>query len=361
MHELLIWSGVALAIMAVLAVALGWLVAGRVLRPLRTMATSTQQITEHNLHERLALPGPSDEIKDLADTIDGLLQRLEAAFDAQRHFVANASHELRTPLTLNRALLEFTLANPDATIEDLRNMSQELIASGEQQEQLIEALLTLAVSARGLERYEPFDLSEITAHVLLGPRPEIDQLGIDVQTTSPPHPQSVTHVWPDGSSATSSTTHSATTSPAVTSTLRREPTPIRRFSRSPTVGRSFPKTTSTDCCSPSSGSTRTGRTIQTATGSDSPSSNQSPPPTARRSPPTPSPVAGSASRCDSRGQHDRRITRLNSQTPVPSTVLTAQGRLNRRSCSSSPPMGLEPRVLRCSIQSEGGTNDDQGG
>ena len=121
MHELLIWSGVALAIMAVLAVALGWLVAGRVLRPLRTMTTATQRITEHNLHERLALPGPSDEVKDLADTIDGLLQRLEAAFDAQRHFVANASHELRTPLTLNRALLEFTLANPDATVDDLRS------------------------------------------------------------------------------------------------------------------------------------------------------------------------------------------------------------------------------------------------
>ena len=118
--------------MAVLAVALGWLIAGRVLRPLRTMRRATQQITEHNLHERLALPGPRDEIKDLADTIDGLLHRLEAAFDAQRHFVANASHELRTPLTLNRALLEVTLANPDATVEDLRAMGQELLASGEQ-------------------------------------------------------------------------------------------------------------------------------------------------------------------------------------------------------------------------------------
>jgi signal transduction histidine kinase len=186
MHELLTMSGIALAIMAVLAVALGWLVAGRILRPLRTITATTQLITEHSLHERLALSGPSDEVKDLADTIDGLLHRLEAAFDTQRRFVANASHELRTPLTLNRALLEVTLANPDATVGDLRAMGHELIASGEQQEQLIEALLTLATSARGLERHEPFDLSEITADVLIGPHPEIGQLELDVRTAIAP-------------------------------------------------------------------------------------------------------------------------------------------------------------------------------
>jgi signal transduction histidine kinase len=188
MHALLAMSGLALAIMAVLATALGWLVAGRVLRPLRTMTTTTRRITEHNLHERLALAGPSDEVKDLADTIDGLLHRLEAAFDAQRRFVANASHELRTPLTLNRALLEVTLADPDATIDDLRAMGHELIASGEQQEQLIDALLTLATSARGLDQHEPFDLSHITADELLAPHPEIGQLGLDVQTTITPAP-----------------------------------------------------------------------------------------------------------------------------------------------------------------------------
>ena len=188
MHALLTRSGIALAIMAVLAIALGWHVAGRILRPLRTMTTTTQRITEQSLYERLALPGPSDEIKDLADTIDGLLNRLEAAFDAQRRFVANASHELRTPLTLNRALLDLTLNNPDATVDDLRTMGQELIASGEQQEQLIEALLTLATSARGLDRHEPFDLSEITADVLLGPHPEIARLGLDVQSTITPAP-----------------------------------------------------------------------------------------------------------------------------------------------------------------------------
>ena len=188
MHQLLTNSGIALAIMAVLAVALGWLVTGRSLRPLRTITTTTQRITEHNLHERLALSGPADEIKDLADTIDELLHRLEAAFDAQRHFVANASHELRTPLSLNRALLDLTLTDPGATVEDLRTMGQELLVSGKQQEQLIEALLTLAASSRGLERHESFDLSEITADVLLGPHPEIDQLGLDVQITNAPAP-----------------------------------------------------------------------------------------------------------------------------------------------------------------------------
>jgi len=186
MHELLAMSGMALANMAVLATALGWLVAGRVLRPLRTMTTTTQRITEHNLHERLALPGPSDEVKDLADTIDGLLHRLEAAFGAQREFIAHASHELRTPLALNRALLDVTLTNPDATVDDLRTMGHELISSGEQQEQLIEALLTLATSGRGLDRREPFDLAGITADVLLGPHPKVAQLALDVQTAITP-------------------------------------------------------------------------------------------------------------------------------------------------------------------------------
>jgi signal transduction histidine kinase len=188
MHQLVTRSGIALVVMTVLAVALGWFVAGRILRPLRTMTAATQRISEHNLHERLALPGPRDEVKDLSDTIDGLLHRLEAAFDAQRRFVANASHELRTPLTLSRALLEVTLADPDATVDDLRTMGQELIASGEQQEQLIEALLTLATSTSELERHEPFDLSDVTADVLRGPRPEIGGLGLDVRTTIAPAP-----------------------------------------------------------------------------------------------------------------------------------------------------------------------------
>lgn len=166
LHQLLIQSGIALAVMAALAIALGWLVAGRVLRPLRAMTSATQQITERNLHERLTLPGPGDEVKDLADTIDRLLGRLEAAFEAQRRFVASASHELRTPLTLNRALLEVALADPAASAVDLRVTCQELLAAGEQQERLIEALLTLATTERGLDRTDHFDLAQTTRRAL---------------------------------------------------------------------------------------------------------------------------------------------------------------------------------------------------
>jgi hypothetical protein len=105
-HQLLIASLIALAIMTVISVALGWLVAGRALRPVREMTAAAQRISEDSLHERLALHGPKDELKELGDTIDGLLERLEVAFNAQRRFVANASHELRTPLTTMRAAID---------------------------------------------------------------------------------------------------------------------------------------------------------------------------------------------------------------------------------------------------------------
>ena len=152
--------------------------AGRVLRPLRTMTAATQQITELNLHERLALPGPGDEIKHLADTIDGLLARLEAAFEAQRHFVASASHELRTPRTLDRALLEIALADPSATAEELRATCEDLLASGEQQERLMEALLTLASSERGLDRHDRFDLAAVAGRAVSMFRAEADRQGL---------------------------------------------------------------------------------------------------------------------------------------------------------------------------------------
>lgn len=177
-HQLLAWSAVALGIMTVLAIALGWVAAGRVLRPLRSMKTATQQVTERNLNERLALPGPDDEVKDLADTIDGLLARLETAFEAQRRFVASASHELRTPLTLNRALLEVALADPHASTDDLRATCAELLAAGEHQERLIEALLALASSERGLDRREPFDLAEVTRLALASYRTEAEHRGL---------------------------------------------------------------------------------------------------------------------------------------------------------------------------------------
>jgi signal transduction histidine kinase len=165
-NQLLADSAVALAAMAVLSIWLGWLIAGRALRPLRAMADAAHDIGATNLHRRLALTGPNDEITQLGNSFDALLARLEAAFDAQRRFVANASHELRTPLTYERTLLEVALADPDANEDTLRAACKQVLAVGEQQEQLIEALLTLSRSQRGLEERQGVDLASITRDAL---------------------------------------------------------------------------------------------------------------------------------------------------------------------------------------------------
>jgi signal transduction histidine kinase len=163
---LLTRSGVALGIMALASVGLGWLMAGRALRPVRTMSSRARGISERNLHERLALEGPDDELKELANTFDGLLGRLESAFESQRRFVANASHELRTPITVERALVEVALADPHPSVNSLKDTCRRVLAASEQQERLIEALLTLARSQRGLEARAPVDLREVTAEVV---------------------------------------------------------------------------------------------------------------------------------------------------------------------------------------------------
>jgi signal transduction histidine kinase len=111
-HQYLVGSAIALGVMAVVSVAAGWAVAGRALRPLRQMTATTRRISADSLHERLAIDGPGDELKDLADTIDALLERLDGAFAAQRRFVANASHELRTPLAAMRVSVDVAVAKP---------------------------------------------------------------------------------------------------------------------------------------------------------------------------------------------------------------------------------------------------------
>ena len=174
-HQLVFSSAVALAVMTLLSVALGWAVAGRVLRPLRAMTAATRQISEDNLAERLALTGPADELKDLANTIDGLLARLQAAFDAQRQFVANASHELRTPLALTRTLLQTVLTDPRPTVTSFRDTCEEVLEAGIQQERMIEALLTLARSQRGLDHRDLVDLAVITSDVLHACQPDATQ------------------------------------------------------------------------------------------------------------------------------------------------------------------------------------------
>jgi signal transduction histidine kinase len=164
--EFLIGSCIVLAVMIGVCVLLGWLLAGRVLRPLQTITDTTQNISENDLHQRLALSGPRDELTELGDTIDGLLGRLERAFDSQRRFVANASHELRTPLTVDRAMLQVALADPNITLDSLRAVCGEVLEAGREQEQLIESLLILARSQRGLDRKEPVDLAAVISEVL---------------------------------------------------------------------------------------------------------------------------------------------------------------------------------------------------
>src|SRR5262249_22408545 len=171
-------SGVALAIMAALSIMLGWVVAGRVLRPLRTITDAAREISASNLHRRLALEGPDDELTRLGATFDGLLERLEASFIAQRQFVANASHELRTPLTVERALLEVALADPNPPAESLRRTCEQVLANSKEQEELIEALLTLSRSQRGLDQRERSDLAEVSENVLTMLRGQAHRRGI---------------------------------------------------------------------------------------------------------------------------------------------------------------------------------------
>jgi signal transduction histidine kinase len=179
-REFLVGSCIILVAMIGASVLLGWLVAGRVLRPLRVMTATTRQISERNLHERLALAGPDDELKDLGDTIDGLLARLEAAFDSQRRFVANASHELRTPLMLSQTLLQVALADPAITLDTLRAACQEAVDTGKDQGQLIDALLTLARSQRGLDHREPVDLTAVVDDALNAHEPSAATRGLQV-------------------------------------------------------------------------------------------------------------------------------------------------------------------------------------
>lgn len=186
LDRLLMQSGLALAIMSVIAIGLGWVVAGRVLRPLRTMTSTIRHISARNLHERLATGGPPDELKDLADTVNGLLGRLETALESQKRFVANAAHELRTPLTLEHALLEETLIDRGATLESFRANFERLLTISKQQATLLESLLTLSSSDRGLDNPEPLDLAALTHEVLPAFRPEIGRRDLAVESAIEP-------------------------------------------------------------------------------------------------------------------------------------------------------------------------------
>jgi len=188
LDQLLIESGIALGIMAVASVGLGWLMAGRVLSPLRTITAAARRISARSLHQRIAMTGPDDELKELGDTFDQLLGRLDASFRAQRQFVANASHELRTPLARQRTLLEVALRDRQATNASLRLACERALAAGEQQERLIAALLTLARGERGLDAFEPFDLGAVAADAVEARRDEAQARGVTVTADLGPAP-----------------------------------------------------------------------------------------------------------------------------------------------------------------------------
>jgi signal transduction histidine kinase len=187
LHQLLLQSGIALAIMTVVSAALGWLVAGRVLAPLRTMTAATRRISEENLHDRLALQGPDDELKELAHTIDGLLERLEAAFDAQRRFVANASHELRTPLAMMRTSLDVAVAKPEPIPPQLHALDAKLREGLDQADRLLESFLVLARAPYGaVADRTSVSLTRIVDAALRKRSDEIAEREIDVQTSLAP-------------------------------------------------------------------------------------------------------------------------------------------------------------------------------
>jgi signal transduction histidine kinase len=196
-HVLLTSSLIALAIMTVISAGLGWLVAGRALRPVRQMTAAAQRISEDSLHERLAVQGPEDELKELGDTIDGLLERLEIAFGAQRRFVANASHELRTPLTTMRASLDVALAKPDPAPPQTVALAGRLRAELDKIDRLLEAFLVLArAQHRALPGRAVIPLDYVVGAALADQAAAISAMNLTVQEAD-----SLGSAWVTGSQA----------------------------------------------------------------------------------------------------------------------------------------------------------------
>jgi signal transduction histidine kinase len=182
LHQLLTQSAIALAIMSVVSIGLGWLVASRALRPLRDMTASARHITHHNLHERLAIEGPQDELKDLGDTIDELLGRLEEAFDAQRRFVANASHELRTPLAMMRTSVDVATGKPQPAPAQVAALGDKVREGLDQADRLVESFLVLARAQHGaVADGERVALAPLTDAALAGLPGDLAERGVRVE------------------------------------------------------------------------------------------------------------------------------------------------------------------------------------
>jgi signal transduction histidine kinase len=168
LSHLLTYSLISLAGAALLAAVAGWIVAGRILRPVHRLTAAAREASEQNLSQRIALRGPRDELRELADTFDTMLERLDRAFTSQRQFIANASHELRTPLTVMRTAMDVVLAKPEPTREELVSMAADVRQAVDHSERLIEVLLVLARGDRARALTDPLDLAAVAEDALEG-------------------------------------------------------------------------------------------------------------------------------------------------------------------------------------------------
>jgi signal transduction histidine kinase len=191
LHRLLIEYVISLIVITAISVVTGWLLAGRALAPLRKITATARRVSGENLGERIALEGPDDELKELANTFDRMLERLDGAFESQRHFVANSSHELRTPLAIMRTEIDVALADPDASIEDLRAMGDAVRETVDRCESLIASLLVLARSEATSGHEEPVDLAQLAGDCITDLSARAARARIEVRTD-------LQEAWVDG-------------------------------------------------------------------------------------------------------------------------------------------------------------------
>ncbi|MFE0516523.1 sensor histidine kinase [Streptomyces sp. NPDC058964] len=180
LDNLLSRSLLALLGLAIIAFAFGYAMAGRVLSPLGRITRTARAVAGSDLSRRIELDGPDDELKELADTFDDMLERLQRAFTAQQRFVGNASHELRTPLAINRTLLEVHLSDPNAPVE-LQQLGKTLLATNERSEQLVEGLLLLARSDNQIVERKPVDLAEVASQAIDQAHAEAEAKGVRIE------------------------------------------------------------------------------------------------------------------------------------------------------------------------------------